>query len=63
MVDSRRENGFWPGAASDTDRPHRADFRFLGNNVMARAQRSGNHRTIALWAWKSRQVEIMRRGF
>jgi hypothetical protein len=63
MVNGRRENGFWPGAASDTDRPHGADFRFLRDHVMARAQRSNDHRTIALLAWKSRQVEIVRRGF
>ena len=38
MVHSRRKNGFWPGAASDTDSPHGVDFRFLRNNVMARTQ-------------------------
>jgi len=62
MLHSRRENGFRPGAASDTDHSHRSDFRFLRDNVMARAQPSGDHRTIALPAWKSRQMEIMRRG-
>jgi hypothetical protein len=63
MVHGRRKNSFWPGAASDTNRSHGVDFCFLRNNVMPRAQRSGDHRPIALLAWKCREMKIMRCGF
>jgi hypothetical protein len=60
MLHSRRENGFRPVSAGNTDRANCADLSFLGDNVMARSKRSGDDRTIALLAWKSRQMKIMR---
>lgn len=62
MVDSRRENGLRPEAARDTNRAHGADVSFLADIVMARSKRTGDHRTVALLARKSREMEIMRRG-
>src|SRR5579864_4052124 len=63
LVDRGRENGLWPVPARDTNCPHHADVGFLGDIVVARAQRCGDDRPIALLAWKSRQMEIMRGGF
>lgn len=63
LIDRRRENRFWPVTARDTDSAHGADVGFLGDIVVARAQRANDDRTIALLARKSRQMEIMRSGF
>jgi hypothetical protein len=63
LIHSRRENGLWPVPARDTDRPHGADVGFLSNIVVSSAQRSDDDGSIALLAWKSRQMEIMRCGF
>ena len=63
MVDSRRENGLWPEAARDTNRPHSVDVSFLADIVMARSERPGDNRTVALLARKCREMEIMLRSF
>jgi hypothetical protein len=63
LIDRGRENGFWPATARDTNCAHGAHVCFPGDNVMSRTHRPGDHRTIALLAWKGRQMEIMRGCF
>jgi hypothetical protein len=63
MVNGGRENCLWPETTCNTDCPHGTYVGFLADIVVTRAKRSGDHRTIAFLARKSRQVEIMRRGF